>query len=45
MCINFNNLGKTKHIDIKYNYIKDIVSQDEAILQHNEIMFDVNILF
>ena len=25
---------KTKHIDIKYNYVKDIISQDEVILQY-----------
>lgn len=27
-----NYQGKIKHIDIKYNYVKDIVSRDEVIL-------------
>ena len=26
--------GRTKHIDVKYNFVRDIVAQNQVILKH-----------
>ena len=37
------NHGKTKHIQIKYHFIRDLITQNEAVLKHihtNEMVAD-----